>query len=112
MKMISNGAMPELHVDEDGTVWFEAHCSSPGYNAVVQINIDDKELSMSRFDFVKYDECAIEQQDVFKTLVKNLEGVIDQLHSPRPKAIAITKLEEVFMWIGKAIRDDQLERNK
>lgn len=29
----------------------------------------------------------------------------------RAKALALTKLEEVYMWIGKAIRDDQIERN-
>jgi len=33
------------------------------------------------------------------------------LLSPRAKALAITKLEEVYMWIGKAIRDDQIKRN-
>jgi hypothetical protein len=33
------------------------------------------------------------------------------LVSPRAKALALTKLEEVYMWIGKAIRDDQLSRN-
>ena len=67
---------------------------------------------MSRFDYVKYDEKAIVYQDNFKQLVSNLEYMIDgNLKSPRAKALAITKLEEVYMWIGKAIRDDQIERN-
>ena len=34
-----------------------------------------------------------------------------QLKSPRTVALALTKLEECYMWIGKAIRDDQIERN-
>jgi hypothetical protein len=66
---------------------------------------------MSRFDYVKYDETAIKQQEVFKYQVAMLEHNIEQLGSPRAKALALTKLEECYMWIGKAIRDDQIARN-
>lgn len=66
---------------------------------------------MGRFDYVKYDKEAIEDQDAFKNAVSQLEKMIDLLKSPRAKALAITKLEEVYMWIGKAIRDDQIVRN-
>jgi hypothetical protein len=67
---------------------------------------------MSRFDYVKYDETAINTQAAFKAIITSLEGhVNNQLKSPRAKAVAITKLEECYMWIGKAIRDDQLGRN-
>jgi len=66
---------------------------------------------MSRFDYVKYDDLANEQQQYFKQSVSNLELAIDSLKSPRAKALAITKLEEVYMWVGKAIRDDQIARN-
>ena len=66
-----------------------------------------------RFDYVKYDQQAIEAQEYFKVEVTNIEGNINRnLHSPRAKALALTKLEECYMWIGKAIRDDQLARNK
>lgn len=66
---------------------------------------------MSRFDYVKYDGEAAIIQDNFKSGVTVLESAIEQLKSPRAKALAITKLEELYMWIGKAIRDDQIARN-
>lgn len=70
---------------------------------------------MSRFDYVKYDEKAIDQQDYAKQLVVMVETFLnDQVKSPagaRAKALALTKLEETYMWIGKAIRDEQIARN-
>lgn len=66
---------------------------------------------MSRFDYVKYDESAIIDQNLFKEQVSILEMRIDTLASPRARALAITALEECYMWIGKAIRDDQIARN-
>lgn len=67
---------------------------------------------MSRFDYVKYDEQAAQYQANFKDSVTNLEFDIEErLKSPRAKALALTKLEECYMWIGKAIRNDQLQSN-
>lgn len=77
---------------------------------------------MSRFDYVKYDQFAIDRQDEFKQMMHQLENGITAIGSliPEParsasvgraKALALTKLEEVYMWIGKAIRDDQIIRN-
>lgn len=67
---------------------------------------------MSRFDYVKYDDKAAVQQAGFKKLVTEVEEYIEgSLFSPRAKALALTKLEECYMWIGKAIRDDQISRN-
>lgn len=66
---------------------------------------------MSRFDYVKYDDIANEQQASMKDTVTMLEFEIEKLKSPRAKALAITNLEQVYMWIGKAIRDDQIARN-
>lgn len=67
---------------------------------------------MSRFDYVKYDAQAEEDQRICKCLVTAVESFIDsKLLSPRAKALALTKLEETYMWIGKAIRDDQITRN-
>jgi hypothetical protein len=67
---------------------------------------------MSRFDYVRYDEYAQSEQAVAKDLVTKVETFILSLGvAPRAKSIALTKLEEVYMWIGKAIRDDQIERN-
>lgn len=66
---------------------------------------------MSRFDYVKYDDQANTQQAELKLKSQELEALIEKLHSPRAKALALTKLEETYMWIGKAIRDDQIARN-
>jgi len=66
----------------------------------------------NRFDYVKYDDTAVRQQNVFKKLCSSLEEDInDILNDGRAKSIALTKLEEVYMWIGKQIRDDQIARN-
>lgn len=67
---------------------------------------------MSRFDYVRYDDLAVQIQDQSKAMVSELEDYINSsVGSPRAKALAITKLEECYMWIGKAIRDDQISRN-
>jgi hypothetical protein len=67
---------------------------------------------MNRFDYVKYDSDAMDLQKIFKYSMICLENDINSLLvSPRAKALALTKLEEVYMWIGKAIRDDQISRN-
>lgn len=66
----------------------------------------------SRFDYVKYDVASTNLQEAFKESVTRLErGIETNLKSPRAKALALTKLEEVYMWVGKAIRDDQITRN-
>lgn len=72
----------------------------------------ESEKEMSRFDYVKYDEKAIGKQEIAKSKITDVESFIElNCQSPRAKALALTKLEEVYMWIGKAIRDDQLSRN-
>lgn len=66
----------------------------------------------NRFDYVKYDEKAISDQEQFKKQFQALESMVDfSLVSPRAKALVHTKLEEAYMWVGKAIRDDQIKRN-
>ncbi len=64
-----------------------------------------------RFDYVKYDMPAGMDQERFKSLCVELEANMNTLRDGRAKALALTKLEEVYMWIGKAIRDDQIARN-
>lgn len=66
----------------------------------------------TRFDYVKYDEQAQFLQDSFKKMFVNLEQQIEAMPAGRYKALALTKLEECYMFIGKVIRDDQIERNK
>lgn len=68
---------------------------------------------MNRFDYVKYDEIGVRIQAEFKKSFQELELEVEGLLSAgRAKSLAITALEEAYMWIGKAIRDDQLSRNK
>jgi hypothetical protein len=73
-----------------------------------------------RFDYVQYDNFAVEQSAKFKVAVEGLEKIINMEFPPagpghqdsvgRAKSLALTKLEECYMWIGKAIRDSQLGR--
>lgn len=81
-----------------------------------------------RFDYVKYDEISIGQQAVLKQTCQELERQISNLGRTlekevpgelkehvnsfyRSRATAITKLEECYAWVGKAIRDEQIVRN-
>lgn len=66
----------------------------------------------NRFDYVKYDEDTITYQAAFKNICIELELAINCLIDGRSKSLALTALEEVYMWIGKGLRDGQLKRNK
>lgn len=71
---------------------------------------------MSRFDYVKYDDAATMQQALVKSVVQDLEDCInriglDKFGASRSKDQALLKLEECYAWIGKAIRDNQINRN-
>ncbi len=81
---------------------------------------------MSRFDYVKYDAKAQALQEFIKKEVQEFESVIigiglDSIGQSengktvaslmRAKALALTALEEMYMWAGKAIRDEQILRN-
>lgn len=66
---------------------------------------------MSRFDYVKYDESAQSLQGEAKLKCESLERMIgDDVRPGRAQSLALTALEECYMWIGKAIRDDQIRR--
>lgn len=67
---------------------------------------------MSRFDYVRYDQPRVDMQNSFKEIVTELETMIDTLIvSKRAKKLALTALEVCYMWIGKGLRDDQIEAN-
>ena len=67
----------------------------------------------TRFDYVKYDERAMAQQATAKTYFVGLENWLSTaLKDGRAKALVMTKLEEAYMWIGKAIRDEQVAERK
>jgi len=66
---------------------------------------------MSRFDYVKYDHIAVADQETFKTLFTKLEqATVTMLKPGRAQSLVLTKLEEAYMWVGKAIRDEQIAR--
>lgn len=64
-----------------------------------------------RFDYVKYDHRSVEQQTNFKAEFEQLESLVNELEDGRAKSLVFTKLEEAYMWVGKAIRDTQIKRN-
>lgn len=64
---------------------------------------------MSRFDHIAYDETSKRKSAELKAAVQTLEKVIETtLPNGRPKSLALTSLEESFMWCGKAVRDEQI----
>ncbi len=66
---------------------------------------------MSRFDYVKYDQDAQDAQAELKMAFEEVEKKVECLiKSGRAKSLVLTKLEEAYMWVGKAIRDDQIAR--
>lgn len=67
---------------------------------------------MSRYDYVRYDEPATATQNAFKEKFEELGKMAAKIDAPRALALFHTKLEEAYMWLGKAIRDDQVLRNQ
>lgn len=78
------------------------------------------ERTRMRFDYVKYDASAVSDQEMMKQVCVKLEEMIGAIgreltldrcgDTERSRSLALTKLEECYMWIGKAIRDDQIAR--
>jgi hypothetical protein len=66
---------------------------------------------MTRFDYVKYDEMSLLQQGIFKDAFSKIADDIEKLYKGRSASLALTALEESYMWVGKQIRDDQIARN-
>lgn len=65
-----------------------------------------------RFDYVKYDTFAAFKQERFKEVFEEAERLgITLLEDGRAKSLFFTALEEAYMWTGKAIRDEQIQRN-
>ncbi len=64
-----------------------------------------------RFDYIKYDEVHQERQEAFKKKFEELEAMAGVLVESKAKSLFITKLEETYMWAGKAIRDNQIVNN-
>lgn len=65
---------------------------------------------LNRFANIQYDSVSAEQADKARELCQNLEFLIDGLGAGRSQALAMTHLEESYMWIGKAIKEEQLRQ--
>lgn len=64
----------------------------------------------NRYSYVKYDEASVQKQALFRSKFEALTSLVDTLHDGRAKSLIYTKLEEAYMWVGKAVRDDQIVR--
>ncbi len=62
----------------------------------------------NRFDYVKYDSAAAVLQTAFKEKFQELETMISKVMPGRSAALVLTALEEAYMWVGKALRDEQV----
>lgn len=76
-------------------------------------------LQSTRFNYVKYDETATAKSAAFKAKFQEIEELVEGLlgYSAGPRAATqtsrarenlLTALEEAYMWVGKAIRDEQV----
>ena len=64
----------------------------------------------TRYDYVKYDDIATAAQQGFKAMFIELTIHVENLDPGVAKTIALQKLEEAYMWLGKALRDGQVQR--
>lgn len=68
---------------------------------------------MTKFDHEVFDEVSQDHAKTLKILTENLDGAIRGIHQggqTRYTSLALTSLEEMFMWTGKAIREAQMMR--
>lgn len=62
--------------------------------------------------YVKFDKTSTKKCELIKKVFEMSINVVDKnINNSREKSLAITKLEESFMWVGKAVRDEQIIRN-
>jgi hypothetical protein len=60
---------------------------------------------------IRYEQATMVQINA-KQRSEEMERLIESsIKCPRSKALAFTKLEECYAWIGKGIRNDQIARN-
>ncbi len=96
----------------------EVTTQAPHHSKMRAKNFKERHMS-SRYDYVKYDDKACAAQAAFKAKFEQLEDALNEALPSTPggrdafgraKALVLTKLEEAYMWVGKAIRDDQMAR--
>lgn len=65
---------------------------------------------MTRFGHVQFDD---ENKNLSKACREGcitLEAQLEKLPVSRERSIAFTKLEECFMWVNKALREKQIDK--
>ncbi len=61
-----------------------------------------------RFDYVQSTGYDMQKRQLeLLSCFEELENHIAELGHSRPASLAMTKLEECYMWVGKALRDKQ-----
>lgn len=67
----------------------------------------------SRFDYVGFDIETLKLQEELKNLFEQIENKLDLEFglSSRELSLSITKLEETWMWVGKALKRKQINKN-
>lgn len=65
----------------------------------------------NRFSYVKYTSESQAKQEAFKSMFEDIEAYgTNNLVDSRARSLFLTALEEAYMWTGKAIRDEQVNR--
>ncbi len=60
-----------------------------------------------RFDYINYDFLRETKQKTLKTMFEELEHYAENnISNGRCKALFMTKLEETYMWAGKALKEE------
>ena len=67
---------------------------------------------MSRFEFIKYDDARTKKQKHYNDQFRDLERLVEQVTDTRTRSMILTKLEEAYLWVGKALRDEQAKETK
>jgi hypothetical protein len=64
-----------------------------------------------RFSYVRYDSESMKKQEALKNMFEAIEKFVEEnLRPGRAQSLIFTYLEVAYMWTGKAIRDEQIER--
>jgi len=67
-----------------------------------------------KFDNIPYDSQSVENLAAFKAVFTEIMDALEEAQAHpvcgRSASLAITRLEEAFMWVGKTIRDLQIAK--
>lgn len=67
---------------------------------------------IGRFEGVSFDAIRQAQHERATLLCTAVEQLVEEIGPSRSASLALTKLEEAHVWIGKALRDAQAQANQ